>query len=115
MASKRTIIKKSAKRKSVEKVRAKTIVGRVRKDGAPPHKASADLKVTFSVNRLEQKKNYPPIYTYIYEREPEDMKRIYEEYKGVQTAPRKIQRIAGFRVVGGDLVVIEKINNPEEK
>lgn len=64
---------------------------------------------SISMGKPGPAKIYPPIYTYIYEREPEDMARIYEEHKSAKDSPKKaVKKITGFKMIGGKLVAIGK-------
>ena len=48
-------------------------------------------------------KSAPIIYTYIYERESEDVQRFLENYKN-KTIEKESERISGFSVVNGKIV-----------
>jgi len=51
-------------------------------------------------------KNYPIIYSYIYEREAIDMERIYNEHKNLQPSQAAPPKISGFKIENGNLVPI---------
>lgn len=53
-------------------------------------------------------KVYPPIYTYIYERESEDMAKLLQEYKNVKITQKKTIKISGFKIVDNKLLAIKK-------
>jgi hypothetical protein len=99
-------IKKAAKKRVAKK--SNIIEINVVNDAIVNKMASIVKAATITVGKSEPTKIYPPIYTYIYEREPEDMARIYEEHKSVPVVAKKIKKISGFKLVGGKLVAIEK-------
>ena len=51
------------------------------------------------------KKEYPVIYSYIYERESKDMKRILKEHESlkVENVKKPVQKISGFKIVNGKI------------
>jgi hypothetical protein len=99
-------IKKAAKKKIITK--NDIIEIKVVNDGIINKKAAIVGATSLTVGKLAATKIYPPIYTYIYEREPEDMARIYEEHKSVPDTPKKAKKITGFKLVGGKLVAVSK-------
>lgn len=99
-------IKKGAKKKIAKKNNVIEI--NVVNDTIVNKKTSIDKAVSVDVGKSVPTKIYPPIYTYIYEREPEDMARIYEEHKFVMDSPKRTKKITGFKIVGGKLVAISK-------
>jgi len=70
--------------------------------------ASMDSKIIVTTPKIVLPKVYPPIYTYIYEREPEDMAKIYEEHKNSSDTPKTVKQIEGFKLVNGELVAVSK-------
>lgn len=98
---KKVVKKKVAKKKSFIEIN-------VVNDALVNKKASIVKSATIVVDKSVPTKIYPPIYTYIYEREPEDMARIYEEHKSVPVLQKKIKKISGFKLVRGKLVAIGK-------
>jgi len=99
-------VKKVAKKKIAKK--SNIIEINVVNDAIVNKKASIVKATSVTVGKLVPTKIYPPIYTYIYEREPEDMARIYEEHKSVSDSPKKKRKITGFKLVGGKLVAVSK-------
>lgn len=99
-------VKKTAKKKIYQSNNIIEI--NVVNDAFVNKKASIVKAASITVGKSGPTKIYPPIYTYIYEREPEDMARIYEEHKSVQDLPKKTKKITGFKIVGGKLVAVCK-------
>lgn len=99
-------IKKAAKKKIIKKNNVIEI--NVVNDAIVNKKGSFVKATSVTVDKSAPTKIYPPIYTYIYEREPQDMARIYEEHKSISDQPKKTKKITGFKLVGGKLVAVSK-------
>lgn len=98
--------KKTANKKTASK--NKIIEIKVINDVLKP-KQTANIKTAVPLaGKTGLIKVYPPIYTYIYEREPEDMARIYEEHKTVQETKKITKKITGFKLVDNKLVAVAK-------
>lgn len=96
------------KRKTVSKISEKNFVVKVVNEKFVQVVPATITVGDSSVIKTKSAKTYPPIYTYIYEREPEDMAKIFEEHKNSSDSLKPPKPIKGFKMIDGKLVAIGK-------